>query len=57
MLTDAPLTGVPFKAMTLPVTVMAGGTFTVMVALAVRLAPALAVSVAVAVEGTLTGGV
>jgi hypothetical protein len=41
---------------TFPATVMVGGGFTVMVALAVRL-PDVAVSVAVVAEATLAGGV
>jgi hypothetical protein len=56
MATVAPLTPLPAVLTTVPATVMVGGGFTVMVALAVRV-PDVAVSVAVVAEATLPGGV
>jgi hypothetical protein len=56
MATVAPETPLPEAFTTVPATVMVGGGFTVMVALAVRV-PEVAVRVAVAGEATLAGGV
>jgi hypothetical protein len=56
MATVAPETPVPDVLTTVPATVMVGGGFTVMVALAVRL-PEVAVRVAVVADATLAGGV